>query len=221
MKARTTAQWIEILRACGVKSATAAKWAPVFAAQVVPGAFSAGDAELDDFLGQILHESQKLERVEENLNYSVDGLLKTFGRHRISEADARRYGRIDGKQPANRQAIANTIYGGTWGRQNLGNVEPGDGWACRGSGLIQVTGLANLTALAKIVGWKGNPRDLGLALRSDPARALQVSILWWEGNVPDSIMGNVVKVTKKVNGGTNGLDDRGRLAALAAKAIAA
>ena len=221
MKARTAAQWTSILRACGVKAATATKWAPVFAAQIVPGTFSAGDAEVDDFLGQVLHESQMLERLEENLNYSVDGLLKTFGRHRISEADARRFGRIDGKQAASRQAIANTIYGGVWGRQNLGNIEPNDGWACRGSGLIQVTGLSNLTALAKVIGWKGNPRDLGLSMRTDPATALRVSILWWEGKIPDSIMGDVRKVTKLVNGGANGLDDRSRLAALAAKAIAA
>lgn len=218
---KTQAEWVRILQQCQVKAATAARWAPVFVAEVKPGTFSAGIGELDDFLGQVLHESLMLERLEENLNYSVDGLLKTFGRHRISEADARRYGRIDGKQQADRKAIANTIYGGAWGRENLGNVNPDDGWACRGSGLIQVTGLANLTALAKITGWKGNPRDLGLALRTDPAMALRISILWWEGNVPDSIMGDVVKVTKKVNGGTKGLDDRGRLAALAAKALAA
>lgn len=215
-----TRNWIDVLTRCGVKPATAARWAPVFAAEVKPGTFSAGDAELDDFLGQVLHESAMLERLEENLNYSVDGLLKTFGRHRISEADARRYGRIDGKQPANRQAIANTIYGGAWGRKNLGNTDANDGWACRGSGLIQVTGLANLTALAKITGWKGNPRDLGLALRTDPATALRVSILWWEGNVPDAIMGNVAKVSKAVNGGTIGLEHRAEVTAKARRTLA-
>jgi putative chitinase len=215
-----TRKWADILTKCGVKPATAARWATVFEAEIKPGTFSAGDAELDDFLGQVLHESAMLERLEENLNYSVDGLLKTFGRHRISESDARRYGRIDGRQPANRQAIANTIYGGPWGRKNLGNVDANDGWTCRGSGLIQVTGLANLIALAKIVGWKGNPRDLGLALRSDPATALRVSILWWEGNVPDAIMGNIKRVTARVNGGTLGLDHRAEVTEKARRGLA-
>lgn len=78
----------------------------------------------------------------ENLNYSVDGLLKTFGRHRISEADVRKYGR-SGLRPANQPAIANLIYGGEWGRENLGNTKPTDGWDMRGRGLVQITGRAN------------------------------------------------------------------------------
>lgn len=216
---RTARQWNDVLVQCQVKPLDAARWASVFAAEIGRNTFSAGDAELDDFLGQILHESAMLTRLEENLNYSVDGLLKTFGRHRISEADARRYGRIDGVQSANRQAIANTIYGGEWGRKNLGNIDANDGWACRGSGVIQVTGLANLTALAKIIGWKGNPRDLGLALRSDPAIALRTSILWWEGNVPDAVMGDINRVTRRVNGGTVGLEHRAEVTGKAGRAL--
>lgn len=78
----------------------------------------------------------------ESLNYSVDGLLKTFGRHRISTIDAKKYGR-SAIQPANQQAIANTIYGGSWGKENLGNTELGDGWRFRGRGLVQITGRKN------------------------------------------------------------------------------
>lgn len=89
------------------------------------------------------HETgTKMQPITENLNYSVDGLLKTFGRHRISEADARRYGRTN-TRPANQEAIANIIYGGDWGRENLGNLKYGDGWRYRGRGLPQITGLAN------------------------------------------------------------------------------
>lgn len=84
----------------------------------------------------------KMQPITENLNYSVQGLLKTFGRHRISAADAQRYGRAGGR-PANQQAIANTIYGGAWGRKHLGNTEPGDGWKYRGMGLVQNTGRTN------------------------------------------------------------------------------
>ena len=78
----------------------------------------------------------------ENLNYSVDGLLKTFGRDRITVEQAKKYGR-SGSRPADQQAIANVIYGGAWGRDNLGNTQPNDGWDFRGRGQVQVTGRRN------------------------------------------------------------------------------
>lgn len=91
------------------------------------------------------HETgTKMQPVTENLNYSVEGLLKTFGRHRITEAQARRYGRTN-NQPANQQAIANTVYGGEWGLKNLGNTKTDDGWRYRGRGLPQITGRTNYT----------------------------------------------------------------------------
>jgi putative chitinase len=91
------------------------------------------------------HETgAKMLPVRESLNYSVDGLLKTFGRHRISEADARKYGRT-GNRPANQQMIANLIYGGAWGREHLGNTEYGDGWRYRAGDLVGITGRSNYT----------------------------------------------------------------------------
>ncbi|WP_198474939.1 hypothetical protein [Aquamicrobium zhengzhouense] len=96
-------------------------------------------------LASAWHETgTKMQPVTENLNYSVEGLLKTFGRHRITEAQARRYGRTN-NQPANQEAIANIIYGGEWGLKNLGNTKPGDGWRYRGRGLPQITGRSNYT----------------------------------------------------------------------------
>lgn len=89
-----------------------------------------------------LETGTKMQPVTENLNYSVEGLLKTFGRHRITEAQARHYGRTN-NQPANQQVIANIIYGGEWGRKNLGNTLPNDGWDFRGRGLVQITGRTN------------------------------------------------------------------------------
>ena len=70
----------------------------------------------------------------------------------------------------------------------------------------------------------GKAIGLDLAANPDllakPDIALRASIAWWERNVPDSAMGDVKRVTKLVNGGTHGLDDRARLAALAGKALA-
>ncbi len=202
-------QWVDILAFAGVERGWAQKWSPHFEAEVTEKAFSAGFSELDDFLGQVLHESAMLERLEENLNYSVDALLSKFGRHRISEADARKFGRITGTQRANQVAIANTLYGGKWGASNLGNTQPGDGWMFRGSGPIQVTGRGNFAALEKATGLPlvKNP-DL---LRRPGRDALRVCIAWWEGNVPDSVMGDIKKVTKEVNGGHFGLDHRAAL----------
>lgn len=85
---------------------------------------------LSHFFAQADHESGLKPKVE-NINYSVDGLLKSFGRHRITHTQAYDYGR-SANHSANQQAIANIIYGGSWGKNNLGNIQPGDGWKFRG-----------------------------------------------------------------------------------------
>lgn len=107
--------------------------------------------EIASFLANINVESAGLTRLTESLNYSVDGLLKTFGRHRISEADARRLGRSPG-HPADQEALANILYGGDWGARNLGNTQPGDGWRFKGYGPKQLTGRANQTLFAQAMG---------------------------------------------------------------------
>ncbi len=73
---------------------------------------------LAHFFAQADHESGLKPKVE-NLNYSVDGLLKNFGSHRITHTQAYDYGR-SANHAANQQAIANIIYGGSWGKNNLG-----------------------------------------------------------------------------------------------------
>lgn len=96
------------------------------------------------FLPNVGVESGRLESTVENLNYRVEALISLFGRHRISIADAQKYGRIPGKQNANQEAIANCIYGGKWGLDQLGNERYGHGWKYRGRGLFQTTGLYNV-----------------------------------------------------------------------------
>lgn len=202
---KTESDWLRILLACGVKATVATRWAPVFAAEVHPGTFSAGWAEVPDFLGQVLHESGMLERLEENLNYSAERMTQVWPSRFPTVASAQPYAR-------NPEALANKVYAG-----RLGNVLPGDGYRYRGRGLLQVTGLANYAALAKVLGVDlvGNPDQL-----AQPAMALRASLAWWEGNVPDGVMGDIVKVTKRVNGGTVGLDHRAQLTAAARRAVA-
>ena len=87
----------------------------------------------------------------ESMNYSVDGLISGFGRHRISIEDAKKYGRTV-TQKANQKEIANRLYGGEWGRINLGNTQSNDGWELRGSGILQITGRANFQKLSDDTG---------------------------------------------------------------------
>lgn len=157
------------------------------------------------FLAQIGHESDFKAR-SENLNYSVEALLKTFGRHRISTEDAHRYGRT-ATRPANQEAIANLIYGGEWGRKNLGNTQPNDGWLCRGVGPLQVTGRANLMRFADAMGMTF---EEALAYAKTLEGGIMAAAWFWEENDINRLADTpgVADETKRINGGENGLADR-------------
>lgn len=202
---RSASDWLRILIACGVRATTSARWSEVFARVVHQKSFSAADAELDDFLGQILHESAMLERIEEGFSYSAERLCSVWPSRFPTLADAAPYAR-------NPEKLANKVYGG-----RLGNTAPGDGYKYRGRGLVQVTGYANYAAVAEAlrIDLIGSPE-----LLSDPDIALAASVAWWERKIPDSAMGNIVRVTKLVNGGVHGLEDRRKLSALARRALA-
>ena len=188
---KTPSQWNDILIQCQVRPVTAARWAEVFSATILSNTFSRDD-ELDDFLGQILHESGMLEHLEENLNYSAGALMRTWPT-RFNSETAISYAR-------DAVRIANKVYGG-----RLGNTEPGDGWKYRGRGLLQVTGKDNYQAVGDALGIDlvNNPDML-----AQPEWALKSAIAWWNKNIPDAIIGDTVRVSKRVNGGTIGLDHR-------------
>lgn len=164
------------------------------------------------FLAQIAVESAAFRRVRESLNYSVEGLLDVFGTLRISETDAARYGRA-GSRPADQPSIANSVYGGEWGRRNLGNTEPGDGWAYIGRGLKQVTGRANYTELDAALGMAGRLVN-GPELLERADLAVDSAVWFWTArNVAEladrgSTPAVVELVTRRINGGANGLRDR-------------
>lgn len=121
-------------------------------------AASAGlsNAELAYCMATAYHEvGRNLLPIRESLNYTAAALLKNFSRARISAADANRLGRKkgEGAVPARRQQeIANLIYGGEWGRKNLGNTLTGDGWRFRGGGYPQTTGRANYRKVGQACG---------------------------------------------------------------------
>lgn len=200
--------WSTVLLRCGVRAPVAGLWAPVFALVIKPGTFSAGDAELPDFLGQILHESGLLSRTEENLFYRTP--------ERLCEVWPARFPTIGSALPfvSSPQALANKVYADRLGNGTEGS---GDGWRYRGSGLIQVTGRDNFAACEAATGLPLVERPE--LLRAPGPECLRVCVAWWEGHIPDAALGDVVKVTRRVNGGTVGLADRMTMTRLAERAL--
>lgn len=158
------------------------------------------------FIGQCQHESGSFKRVRENLNYSARALRSMFGKHRITDEECEKYGRTD-DQPANKEMIANTIYGGEWGAKNLGNTEPGDGWQFSGRGVIQLTGRANYQKLSDAVGvdFINSPH-----LLEQPEYAILSAGWFWDSKNLNQYADEQdwLTLTKRINGGTIGLEDR-------------
>ena len=202
----TAAQWLQVLAHCGVRFTTAVSWAKVFEEHVQPEHFSLGAREIDDFCGQVLHETQLLERLEENLNYSAK---------RKTEVWPSRFPTIASAEPYafNPEALANKTYGG-----RLGNTDPGDGWRYRGRGIPMITGRANYLLMQRLTGL---PLIEHPELLSNPDGAMRCGVLWWEKKIPDSIVGDVSAETKIVQGAQLGLADREMLTAKAGEALAA
>jgi putative chitinase len=167
------------------------------------------------FLSQIGHESGALSRVVENLNYRVEALMSLFGRQRISEDDAKAFGRNDAiKQPADQESIANIIYGGPWGAKNLGNTEFGDGWKYRGRGLKQLTGRYNYKVCGDAMGV--NLIDQPELLEQPLPAALSAAWFWRTKKLDQfADSQDIESLTRAINGGTLGLDERKRLFAAA------
>lgn len=188
-------QWLTVLVNLGVRPQTAGRWADAFAAYVTPAAFSLGRQEIDDFVAQVLHETGQLERLTENLNYSAARLMQVWPSRFPSIEVAGQYERSAPR-------LAEKVYQG-----RMGNVDPGDGYKYRGRGVPMITGRDNYAALEQLTGL---PLLSSPDLLEQPDTALRVGVLWWENNVPDTIVDNVELVTRAVNGGVIGLLDRKR-----------
>ncbi|MFJ5852868.1 glycoside hydrolase family 19 protein [Enterobacter cancerogenus] len=197
-------------RAAGISAGLAARWFPhIDKAMMDYGITATLDQAM--FIAQMGHESSGFTRLVENLNYAAENLVLTFGRHRITPQQAAALGRT-ATQPANQKAIANLVYGGEWGKKNLGNQVAGDGWKYRGRGLKQITGLSNY-------------RSCGEALKLD--LVTQPELLEEDENAARSAAwfyasrgcllhsGDVERVTLLINGGRNGLEKRRALFNLA------
>lgn len=171
------------------------------------------------FLGQVAWESGELSSVVENLNYSLDGLLKTFPKYFKTRFDAAAYAR----KPVQ---IANKVYANRMGN---GSEQSGDGWRYRGRGLIQLTGKNNYKAYQNSGLCNGNLVEHPEWLAQYPG-ALKSAMWFWMANnlneIADKDDGSKIKgdeivkqITKRINGGYNGLAQRGYYTRVAKKVL--
>jgi putative chitinase len=156
--------------------------------------------KLSHFLSQCAHESGNFKFLNENLNYSADGLRKIFPKYFPTIEVANKYAR----QP---EKIANKVYGGRMGN---GDEASGDGYRFRGRGFIQLTGKDNYAAFDKFVDddIMANPDLVSTKYPlTSAAFFFHKNKLW---DICDKGHGDdiVLAVTKRVNGGTHGLADR-------------
>lgn len=152
------------------------------------------------FFGQTAHETGGFTIFTENLNYSAAGLKSIFKKYfpgNLADMYAR--------QP---EKIANRVYANRMGN---GNEASGDGWRHRGRGALQTTGKANYMALAKHL---AVPSIIATPDLVATEYAFESALFFFESNhlwticdqgVNDAV---ILSLTKKINGGTNGLDDR-------------
>ena len=156
---------------------------------------------LAHFLATVLHESGDLTRLVENLNYSAEGLMRTWP-HRFEPDEARRWGRTP-DHPADERAIAERAYGGRMGNGPAGS---GDGYRFRGRGLIQVTGRENYRAASAALGVPLSDLPAWMETRDGAARG---AAWWWAAHGCNALAddGDIVALRRRVNGGVLGLDD--------------
>ena len=195
--------WADTLTQLGVPTTVADDWADTFARVMADTQWSSPD-DLPNFLGQVIHESARLTRLEENLFYSAERLVQVWPRRFPTLASAQPFAR-------NPRALANKVYGG-----RLGNTGPDDGWRYRGRSLIQVTGRDNYALVEELTGIPV-VAEPDLLLEQEPA--LRASVAWWEEAVPDAVLGDSARVTRVVNGGAHGMEERKRLTAVARRLL--
>jgi putative chitinase len=163
------------------------------------------------FIAQVLHESNNLTTMCENLNYSPASLIATFNTRtveRFTQETAALYGRTEA-HPANQQMIANVAYANRMGN---GSVESGDGWRYRGRGPGQLTGKDNYAKCGAALGVDlvGCPDQVA----QPEMGCLAFAWFWSKGNPTGRDLslladaGKIEGVSLAVNGGRNGLSER-------------
>lgn len=193
-------------KAAGISDALAERWWP----HVDAALFEFGillPHRVAAWIAQVGHESKGFSTLAESFDYSVGGLLDTFGK-RLSPALASTLGRQAGERmvPLERQQrIASIVYAGRYGN---GDASTGDGWRNRGRGLKQITFFDNYQACGQALGVDLIKQPELLA--TDDQLAARSAAWFWYANGCNQLAdaGDQRALTKRINGGYNGLDDR-------------
>ena len=160
---------------------------------------------LAHFLAQVNHESSNMKRLEENLNYSAKRLLEIFPKYFYNYEIALTY--------ANKpNMIASRVYANRMGNGGEGS---GDGYKYRGRGLIQLTGKANYVAFDRFLNANGEIVSNPDLVAKNKEYAVLTAFFYWYSRKLNNLIdkdGNQYfvckEITKRINGGYNGLDDR-------------
>jgi putative chitinase len=152
------------------------------------------------FIAQCAHESGGFTALKENLNYKPATLRKLFGKYFPTDALAEEYC----SKPNKQAAIANRVYASRMGN---GDEASGDGYKYCGRGLIQLTGKSNYVAFADSL--EISPEEASEYLATFEGAA-QSACWFWETNNLNQFAdkGDILTMTKRINGGTIGLEDR-------------
>jgi putative chitinase len=203
---------IQHLRAAGVSQELAERWLPHVQGALARFGINT-PMQVAAWIAQCAHESAGFKTLTENLNYSADTMAVVWPSRFAVLGPDKKPVKVKGKNQPNKFAlalhrqpemIANTVYAN---RMANGNIESGEGWKYRGRGLKQLTGKDNYTRCGQGLNMDlvGNP-DLLLT----PEGASLSAAWFWSTNKcgPIADSGDFVALTKKINGGTIGLEDR-------------
>jgi len=151
------------------------------------------------FMAQCGHESGGFTLMQENLNYSAKGLRGTFGKYFPNDEVAKLYER----KP---QMIANRVYGNRMGN---GDEASGEGWYFRGRGIIQITGKNNYTKCSQSL-FESNVLVENPDLLLESEYAIHSACWFWSAARLNELsdIGDIKTMTKRINGGFIGLEDR-------------
>jgi putative chitinase len=162
--------------------------------------YKLSDERISHFFGQVGHETGEYKSFSENLNYSADGLKKTFGKYfpdKLNESYA--------KQP---EKIANRVYGNRMGN---GDETSGEGWKYRGRGALQLTGKNNYQLFSNYL---KKPEIMANPDLVATEFAFESAMFFFDNNklwaIADKGVNDetILAMTKRINGGTLGLDHR-------------
>jgi putative chitinase len=149
------------------------------------------------FIAQCAHESGGFKRLKENLNYKWESLRRVFPKYFPTDELAQEYAH---KQ----EQIANRVYGGRMGN---GDESSGDGFRYCGRGLIQLTGKNNYTKFAESIHMA--VEEVPALLETYDGAVKSACWFWHTNNINQwADVGDILTMTKRINGGVIGLEDR-------------